>query len=851
MLDWFTKLRPNAKNESPLSSTAEFQQIIDQVNDIFNNGIYSQRPELIKSVLQGIKKRGTEFTINLALQCVHQVYALDLKTHTRQVYTCQELLKLLFRSSFATTENQFRALLEAFEQSLPAGSQIFYTYPIMPLLQQLEKYAKANSLSADFTQYLHSVANSTLLTVLPNSYYSKESDKAKTILARLINKTASGEYLVVMANEHDRFGTTINLITAQSSPSQRNILYGLLAHYKKASGGKPSGKYIQEVQRLYKQLGDSGVYISIVKQWLAGFKQTEVQSQSFTNYYSGREYIHSTYTFLHEVNAIIAKGIVWSLVGLVEQDAELLKLLSDVSEKSYQKIPGQGPAAAGVGNACLYVLAQSDMAGMGQLSRLKIRIKQANTQALIEKYIQEASIKLGVSPQAIEDMAVTDYGLVNGTLTQSFGDYRASVTIVGVGKVEWQWSKADGTVLKSEPAAVKKEFSADLKTLKITVADIAKNTTAQRDRLDRSLLLDRRWTWQEFTDHYAGHGLMSFLAQRLIWTVEKKEQTADIFYQNEVWADINGVSISWIDSNTTVRLWHPVNKSVDAVITWREFLSQHAIRQPLKQAFREVYLLTDAELNTRLYSNRMAAHILKQHQFNTLAKGRGWRYSLLGAYDKGYESEKARIDMPVYDLKAEFWVSEVNADDAWNDTGIYLYVSTDQVRFTRMNDSDPLTLMDIPPLVFSEIMRDVDLFVGVASVGNDPNWRDGGLTQFRTYWESYSFGELGELAKSRKQAVERLLPRLKIAQTAEVRDKFLVVHGKLRTYKIHLGSGNILMEPNDQYLCIVPDRRSDNVPNNVFLPFEGDAVLSIILSKAFLLTDDDKITDETIIRQIR
>jgi len=37
----------------------------------------------------------------------------------------------------------------------------------------------------------------------------------------------------------------------------------------------------------------------------------------------------------------------------------------------------------------------------------------------------------------------------------------------------------------------------------------------------------------------------------------------------------------------------------------------------------------------------------------------------------------------------------------------------------------------------------------------------------------------------------------------------------------------------------------------VFLPFEGDSMLSIILSKAFLLAEDAKIKDETIVRQIR
>ena len=41
------------------------------------------------------------------------------------------------------------------------------------------------------------------------------------------------------------------------------------------------------------------------------------------------------------------------------------------------------------------------------------------------------------------------------------------------------------------------------------------------------------------------------------------------------------------------------------------------IQQPFKQAFREIYLLTDAEVNTRTYSNRMASHILKQHQYVT------------------------------------------------------------------------------------------------------------------------------------------------------------------------------------------------------------------------------------------
>jgi hypothetical protein len=60
------------------------------------------------------------------------------------------------------------------------------------------------------------------------------------------------------------------------------------------------------------------------------------------------------------------------------------------------------------------------------------------------------------------------------------------------------------------------------------------------------------------------------------------------------------------------------------------------------------------------------------------------------------------------------------------------------------------------------------------------------------------------------------------------------------------------MAPNDQYLCIVPDHSTrSNSTANLHLPFEGDTTLTLILSKALLLAHDAKITDPSILRQIR
>ena len=215
----------------------------------------------------------------------------------------------------------------------------------------------------------------------------------------------------------------------------------------------------------------------------------------------------------------------------------------------------------------------------------------------------------------------------------------------------------------------------------------------------------------------------------------------------------------------------------------------------------------------------------------------------------------ASREMPAWNLLAEFWIEGIGEDYGTDTTeaGTFLYLSTDQVRFYKSDAQEPLDLRLVPPLVFSEIMRDVDLFVGVASVANDPTWFDGGPdARYQGYWSDYSFGDLSETAKTRKQVFETLIPRLKIADRCRLTDRFLVVRGDVRTYKIHLGSSNILMEPNDQYLCIVPGRSqaSAGPADKVFLPFEGDNTLSLILSKAFLLAEDWKITDPTILRQI-
>jgi hypothetical protein len=213
-------------------------------------------------------------------------------------------------------------------------------------------------------------------------------------------------------------------------------------------------------------------------------------------------------------------------------------------------------------------------------------------------------------------------------------------------------------------------------------------------------------------------------------------------------------------------------------------------------------LITPAELETRLYSNRFAAHVLRYQQAYALFRERGWTANYLGPYDGGYEGQ-ARRDFPGAGLTAYF-------DHYPVDAGPFAYpvdlCSTDRVSFCRTGDRRraPVPLEEVPELVFSEAMRDVDLFVSITSIALDPRWADRGEDPHSAYWREYSFGDLTETAVVRGEALARLVPKLKIAPRLELTGRYLRVQGRLNSYKIHIGSGNVLIEPDDRYLCIVP-----------------------------------------------
>lgn len=547
---------------------------------------------------------------------------------------------------------------------------------------------------------------------------------------------------------------------------------------------------------------------------------------------------------IHARNASLLRALIW-YSSLLTGEA-VCRALANAVEGGLRKVPNGGLYASSISKAAICALeAMPGIEPVAQLLRLKHRVKSPWGLEEIQKAFNAAVERSGVSVSELEEVTTPTFDLdCNGTVRKTIGSFTAELRIIGTQEVTVSWTDEKGKSLlpSSKPL---KAHADEVKGVKRLASDMEKMLGAHRDRIEQLYRCERTWDYATWLSRYLNHPLLAQQTRRLIWQfTEGNKATSGIWCEGKM-LDTRNRNIDWLSPNTRVQLWHPLGVPVDTVQQWRAWLDVHQVTQPFKQAHREIYILTDAELSTRTYSNRFASHILRQHQFKALCDARGWKYAFLGTWDGGGNTG-ATLDLPQWQLRAQFWIDYAGGEAS--PAGVALHVSTDQVRFSDPNSSAK-ELFEIPAVAFSEVMRDVDLFVGVCSIGADPTWQDDGENRHREYWNAFSFGNLNATAATRRSVLAQLLPKLKIAKQCNLEDKFLVVRGSLRTYKIHLGSGNILMEPNDQYLCIVPDRtlRTDE---KVFLPFEGDNLTAIIISKAFMLADDAKIKDPAILNQI-
>jgi hypothetical protein len=156
-------------------------------------------------------------------------------------------------------------------------------------------------------------------------------------------------------------------------------------------------------------------------------------------------------------------------------------------------------------------------------------------------------------------------------------------------------------------------------------------------------------------------------------------------------------------------------------------------------------------------------------------------------------------------------------------------LTIEAVGFTRPKSWELLPLAEIPPRLFSEVMRDLDLVVSVAHAGGIDPEASASTIEMRT-------------------ALIREMCTLLGLNNVRLEGSHVLIEGQLGSYSIHLGSGIVHRRPGGA-LCIVPV--SSQHRGRLFLPFaDDDPRTAEVLSKTILLARDSEIKDPTILQQI-
>ena len=446
--------------------------------------------------------------------------------------------------------------------------------------------------------------------------------------------------------------------------------HALLLHARSLTQSTASKKWQTEAVNVAARIGQAEV-LDAARRWLAlGPTPGETTIQA------------------PEAEATYQKGFVWVLGAL--GDASIAPDIANFAFGCFRKIPMFGAVSHRVGNACVNALAaMPGLDGVAQLSRLAARVKYDVARRLIEKAMNEAAERNQVSRDDLEAMAVPTFGLVMsgaaGVRMERVGDCEASLTIGREG-ASLIWSR-EGKALKSAPASVKEEHAELLKDLNRSVKELDGQIAAQRSRLERQLISEGTCSFERWKPWYLDHPLVSHFATRLIWEFEEGGETRTAIPWQGNLVDWAGHAVQ-PSKQARVRMWHPIRSGVQTILSWRCWLEDHQVRQPFKQAHREVYLLTDAERETETYSNRFASHIIRQHQFASLCRERGWKFKVMGDWDS---HNTPSLDLAQYNLQAKFDVESPEAEDDESTTahGIYLAISTGRVEFVRLEATPP------------------------------------------------------------------------------------------------------------------------------------------------------------------
>ena len=386
-------------------------------------------------------------------------------------------------------------------------------------------------------------------------------------------------------------------------------------------------------------------------------------------------------------------------------------------------------------------------------------------------------------------------------------DVDVYIKIDELGQSEIIYEKA-GKELKSLPTKLKKDkYIEDIK-------EVHKNLKEQYRR-SRKMLEEAMEDATEFygyeIENLMTNPVIAPILKSLVFKMDKNLG----YYVDKKLKSVNKKSVA-VKDDSLLKIAHCFDlfESGDWA-SYQKDIFDRELKQPFKQVFRELYVKT-ADEKGRDKSLRYAGHQVQPTKTVALLKTRRWIIDGQEGLEKVYYKEN--IIAKIFALADWFSPADIEAP------------TLEEVQFFDRKTFKPILIDDVPDLVFTEVMRDIDLVVSVAHIGDvDPE-------------ASHSTIEM------RKAIVEFNCKLFKL-KNVKFSKNHVLIKGERAEYSIHLGSG-LVHQKAGSAINVLPVHSQHR--GRVFLPFiDDDPKTAEIMAKVILFAQDEKIKDVFILEQIK
>ena len=392
------------------------------------------------------------------------------------------------------------------------------------------------------------------------------------------------------------------------------------------------------------------------------------------------------------------------------------------------------------------------------------------------------------------------------------GDHDVRICVDTFGKASVTIEK-DGKTLKSVPAALKKndEF------LQIKeFCDKLRQQYSRTVRMFEAAMEERDFFTFGELRKLSENPVTRAITENIVFISDDDNPVSGLPTQEGL-SDQNG-ELHNISEGTMLRVAHPSDLYKAGV--WADYQklmmklgNSEGRKQPFRQVFRELYVKLPEEMN-KDRSLMFAGNQIQTKRTVGALKNRRW----VADYEDGLQKIYYKDNI----------IASIYAEADWFSPGDIEAPTLEGVFFADRKTGVLLNIEDVPDIIYSEIMRDVDLAVSVAHAGGvDPE-------------TSHSTVEM------RRVILEFNLSLFGIRNVHFEKNHAFIdgVHGK---YTVHLGSGVIHKVGGHQINVLAVGKKS-----KLFLPFiDEDPKTAEIMTKVLTFAEDSKIKDPYIMEQIR